>query len=138
MNTVILRFTVRVLTPVIFALSVYLLLRGHDSPGGGFIAALLAGAAVVLQHYAGGPKGALRTIPLSFSSLVGAGLLLAAGMGVAGLFAGADFLTGGVHKFDVPALGELKVTASLVFDLGVYFVVLAVIVAVVSHLGEEE
>jgi len=43
-----------------------------------------------------------------------------------------------VHKFDVPALGELKVTASLVFDLGVYFVVLAVIVAVVSHLGEEE
>ncbi len=138
MNTVILRFTVRLLAPVILGLSVYLLLRGHNAPGGGFIAGLLAGTVVVLRYYAGGPRGALRTIPLSFASLLGAGLLLAVGMGLAGLFAGADFLTGGVHAFEVPVVGELKVTASLVFDLGVYLIVLAVVVAVVSYLGDEE
>lgn len=137
MNTVILRFTVRVLSPVIFGLSIYLLLRGHNAPGGGFIAALLAGTVVVLRHYAGGPRGALRSMPLSFAALVGSGLLLAVGMGFAGLVAGADFLTGGVQELTLPLVGTQKVTASLVFDTGVYLIVLGVVVAIVSYLGEE-
>ncbi len=137
MNTLILRFTVRLLSPVIFALSLYLLLRGHNSPGGGFIAALLAGTVIVLRYYAGRPSGSAMTVPLSFPVLVGTGLLLAVGMGLAGTFAGADFLTGGVHEFTLPLLGDQKVTASLVFDIGVYLIVLGVIVSIVTHLGDD-
>lgn len=137
MNTLILRFTVRILSPIIFVLSIYLLLRGHNSPGGGFIAALLAGTVVVLRHYAGRPSGSAMSIPLSFPILVGAGILLAVGMGLTGLLAGADFLTGGVHEFTLPLLGEQKVTASLVFDVGVYLIVLGVIASIVTYLGDD-
>ena len=138
MSTMILRFTVRVLAPVQLALSIYLLFRGHNAPGGGFIAALVAGGAVMLQYMAHGSAGARKVVPVDFSTLLGVGLVLAVSMGLAGLVAGEAFLTGAHWSVHAPLIGELDVTASLVFDTGVYLVVLAVIVAVVGYLGEEE
>lgn len=135
MTTVILRTTARLVTPIIGILSVYLLLRGHNAPGGGFIAALVGGAAVVLRWLAGTqhrwrvPQAAL---------LLGSGLLVAVGTGLAGLVLGGDFLEGAIGRWTLPLIGEVKVTASLAFDAGVYLVVLAMIVAIVSYLGGED
>ncbi|QGN47688.1 DUF4040 domain-containing protein [Micromonospora sp. WMMC415] len=119
----------RVLAPVMLAVSVLLFLRGHEETGGGFIGALIAGTAVGLGHLAhpvGAPLlGRLRTVPL-----LTAGLLLALAAGVAPVAAGRALLT--PVKVTVPGL--TTVTSSLVFDLGVYLVVLALIVAAVRRL----
>lgn len=137
MSSLIVRATARGLTPVMIGLSLWLLLRGHNAPGGGFIAALVAGAAVVLQYLANGVEGVRRFLPVAATTLLGGGLLLATGFGLAGLLLGAEFLAGAPLAVTIPALGEVKVAASLIFDVGVYLVVLAVVVAIVRYLGEQ-
>jgi multisubunit Na+/H+ antiporter MnhB subunit len=137
MSSLIVRATARGLTPVMALLSLWLLLRGHDEPGGGFIASLVAGAAVVLQYLASGVEGVRRFLPFRATTLLGIGLLVATGFGLAGLLVGAEFLEGAIWTAEVPAIGEVKVAASLIFDVGVYLVVLAVVMAIVRYLGEE-
>lgn len=137
MRTLILRTTTRVLTPIILVVSVYLLLRGHDAPGGGFIGGLVAGAAVVLHFLSYGPGHTLRMMPVSAGTMLGAGVALAVSVGLVALAAGGEFLEGAVWKTTVPVLGELKATASLIFDLGVFFVVIGTIQGFVGFLGEE-
>lgn len=137
MTTLILNTATRLLTRVIVALSIYLLVRGHNAPGGGFIAALVAGSAVVLQYLAHGIPGVNRSLPMEFSTLLGLGLLLGVGVGLAGVVVGEQFLQSGILTFHLPLLGEQKLTASLVFDVGVFLVVLAVVVAIVRYLGED-
>jgi len=135
-NSLILRTTTRLLTPVIAVVAVYLLLRGHDAPGGGFIGGLVAGSVVVLRHLAyGGARD--RIIPVTSGTLLGAGLVVAALVGLAGMIAGGSFLEGAVWKAAVPGVGDLKVTASLFFDTGVFLVVVGVVVGLVRYLGEE-
>ena len=136
-STPILRATTRALTPVIVVLSIYLLLRGHESPGRGFIAALVAGAAVVLQYLANGLEGTRRFLPVAAITLFAVGLLLAVVTGLGGVVFGAAFLETTIWEIEIPLLGALKVASSLAFDVGVYLVVLAVVVAVVRYLGEE-
>lgn len=125
----VLELAYRVLAPVMLTASALLFLRGHEELGGGFIAALLAGTAVGLGHLAhpaGAPLlGRLRAVPL-----LTAGLLLALAAGLAALAAGRVFLT--PIKFPLPGVGS--VTSALVFDLGVYLMVLALVVAAVRRL----
>lgn len=134
----ILATAARIFTPGILLLSVYLLLRGHDAPGGGFIAALVAGTAVVLRFLSLGAEGARRLIVVRFTTLLGAGLLLAVGSGLAGLAFGREFLASTTWKKELPLLGEVKVASSLAFDVGVALVVVGVVAAVVEYLGREE
>lgn len=136
--TVIVRATARGLTPVIAGLSLYLLVRGHNAPGGGFIAALVAGAAVSLRYLAFGYEGVRRILPVPFSTLLAAGLLVAVGVGVLGYLFEGSFLGGAIWRWSAPLIGEQKVASSLIFDVGVYLIVLAVIVAIVRFLGEDE
>lgn len=138
MSSLIVRATARVIVPLILALSAYLLLRGHDAPGGGFIAALVAGAAVVLRHLADGPEGLRRFPPVGFAGLLGTGLFLATGVGLAAITSGGEFLEGTIWKARLPFAGEIKLASSLLFDLGVYVVVVAVAVAIVGALGEKD
>lgn len=137
MSSPILQMTARLLTPIIILFSLYLLWRGHDAPGGGFIAALAGGAAIMLQYLAYGPDAARRFLPIHPTTLLGSGLLLAVGYGVAGLLAGGRFLEGAVWKAQVPVIGEVKLVASLAFDVGVYLVVVAVVSSIVRYFGEE-
>ena len=136
MRSLILATSTRILTPVIVVVSVYLLMRGHNSPGGGFIGALVAGAAVVLNYLAHGIAGLRRLLPVTAGTLLGAGLLLATTVGLGGLVVGGQFLESAVWEWHSP-LGELKVTASLFFDIGVFFIVVGVVVAIMRYLGEE-
>lgn len=131
MSTPILRWTARALTPVIVGFSIYFLLRGHNAPGGGFIAALVAGSAVVLQYLANGLEGIRRFVPVRFATLMAFGLVIAVLAGIIPLFFGGAFLQGAVWY-----LGDLKVAASLGFDVGVYLVVLSVVIVIVRYLGE--
>lgn len=138
MTSLVLRSLASFLTPVIGIFSIYLLLRGHDAPGGGFIAGLAASAVVILQYMARGPSHSRRVLPVRFEFLIGAGLALAVLVGLAGLLFGDGFLAGAIWKWKLPIVGELKLVASLIFDVGVFLVVLAMATAIVSYLGGEE
>jgi multisubunit Na+/H+ antiporter MnhB subunit len=111
--------------------------RGHNAPGGGFIAALIAGATLVLQHLTGGIEQMRRLLPVSPATLLGSGLLLAVAYGAAGLVLRGHFLQGGVFEADLGA-GSVKVAASLVFDVGVFLVVLGAIAAYLRAFGSDE
>ncbi len=124
----------RVISPLIIVLAVYLLLRGHYEPGGGFVAALVAGVAVALHYLAYGPAGMgrlRRTVPW----LLGGGIGVAVLVGLGGLVLGGSFLTGGELDVPVPVLGSVKLTAALIFDLGVFAVVVALVIRAVDRLG---
>ncbi|MEJ5866760.1 hydrogen gas-evolving membrane-bound hydrogenase subunit E [Pseudokineococcus sp. 5B2Z-1] len=127
----VLRVGTRLLAPLMVALGAYLLWRGHDEPGGGFIAALVLGTAVALGHLAGGRAPFARTPrALRPSLLVGGGLLVALGTGLVPLLGGDALLA----PFDLPLLGALGVTSALVFDVGVLLLVLGLAVAAVHSL----
>jgi multicomponent Na+:H+ antiporter subunit A len=128
----ILRTSTAMLGPVMILASLWLLVRGHGAVGGGFIGGLVAGAAVVLRYLSHGHadvfhRRTTRTVPT-----VAVGVLIAAAYGLAGLVLTGAFLDGA--KLDLPVVGE--VAASLVFDIGVYVVVVGLVAAIMRHLGQ--
>ena len=120
---VILEVAARRLYWLILAASWWVLLRGHDEPGGGFIGGLVAVSATVLWGVAHGADAAARRLPLgSGMPLAAAGVLLAALAGLPRLLEGEAFLT---HWWGTLPLGftDLKVSTVLLFDVGVYLCV---------------
>jgi multicomponent Na+:H+ antiporter subunit A len=119
----------RLLAPIILALALFLLLRGHDAPGGGFIAALVAGTAVALGALSGGGRfrvaRGLRPAPL-----IAIGLLVCVGVSLAVMAAGYAFLT--------PVKGPFGLSTSLLFDVGVFLLVLGVMVTAVNRFNLDE
>ncbi len=123
--------------PVILLVSLYIALRGHNAPGGGFAGGLIAGIAFVMRFLSGGSPRLRRDRPLPTSGLIGAGLLLAVGSGLASLAAGAEFLDAEIAHLEVPLVGEVELVSATLFDLGVYALVLGVVLSVLTHLGAE-
>ncbi|WP_419898717.1 monovalent cation/H+ antiporter subunit A [Roseomonas sp. USHLN139] len=113
----------RLLFPVICLVAFYLLLRGHDLPGGGFAGGLMLSIGILLQYMAGGTRWVedhLRVHPLRWMA---AGLLLAAGTGTAALFFGKPFLTSYFAYADLGWLGKLPMASAMLFDIGVFALV---------------
>jgi multisubunit Na+/H+ antiporter MnhB subunit len=128
----ILRTSTAMLGPVMILASLWLLVRGHGAVGGGFIGGLVAGAAVVLRYLSHGHadvfhRRTTRTVPT-----VAIGVLIAAAYGLAGLV--ADRRVPRRRQAPLPVVGE--VAASLVFDIGVYVVVVGLVAAIMRHLGQ--
>lgn len=138
MTSLILDTTSRLLHPLLLLFSVFLLLTGHDEPGGGFVGGLVASAAFVLLVLSHGPAAARRSLRVDPRTLLATGLLLAAGVGATALPWGRPLLAAAWAVWPVPGLGELKVGTPLVFDVGVYLLVLGVTTLVVVSLAEEE
>lgn len=130
MRSLILTTTARFLLPLLLLFSLSLLLRGHDEPGGGFSAGLVAATAFALYAFAPGEgRGAgaeRRLLQVEPRTLTGAGLLVAALSGVAPLLGGRAFLTGLWMRVDAPLLGSIELGTPLLFDVGVYLVVAGV------------
>ncbi len=121
----------------ILALSLFLLFTGHNSPGGGFIAGLVAGAAFVLRYASGAVPAVTAIAPVSPRVLFGAGLLAALATGLVPLALGHPFLDSAILKGDLPVLGPVKLVTVLFFDVGVYLVVLGLVLSVLRVLGED-
>jgi multicomponent Na+:H+ antiporter subunit B len=134
--SLILRTGTRVLLPLLIVFSVFELFSGHNEPGGGFVGGLLAAAGFALYMLAfdvGSARGLLRLDPLT---IIGSGLLVAVASGSAALFAGRPFLAGLWYPRPVPGIG--KISTVLLFDVGVYLVVLGTSLLIVFTLAEEE
>lgn len=138
MNSIILRSATTYLFPIIVLFSLFLLLRGHDEPGGGFIGGLLGATAFALYAIAYDVQTSRRMLRVEVHQLIGVGLLLATLAGVIGLLVGEPFLsTQWTDEYDVPLIGMVKLSTPLLFDIGVYLVVVGVVLKMVYSLAEE-
>jgi multicomponent Na+:H+ antiporter subunit B len=131
MKSVILRAATRLLSGLVLMLSIYLLWKGHHAPGGGFIAALVAASGFALVVLSEGTAAVRKGIYLPPQYLIGAGILLAVGAGAAGVVTGKPFLTGLWGPADKALAGT-----PLLFDVGVFLVVLGAVLTVVLALEE--
>jgi len=135
MNSVILNATNRILSGLLIVFSVFLLLRGHNLPGGGFAGGLVAACAFVLQALTSGVVSARKLLVFDPRTIIAAGLFVALISGLPGLFDGLPFLTGMWDKTPLPIVGKLG--TPLLFDVGVYIVVGGISCLIVFSLGEE-
>ena len=133
----ILLTTARLLLPLLLMFSAFLFLRGHNEPGGGFVAGLVAAAAWVLYALATDPELAGRALRIEPRALIGWGLLAALLSGMFGLILGQPFLTAQWVEVPLPGGGLLELGTPLLFDLGVYLTVIGVTLTIVFALAEE-
>ena len=138
MTSLILRTATRFLHPLLLLFAVFLLLRGHNEPGGGFSAGLIASAAFALYSIAYDVSAARAILRLEPRMLIGYGLLLALGSAVAPLLIGRPLLTGLWGEASLPGGMGLTLGSPLFFDIGVFMVVLGVTLMIIFTLEEEE
>lgn len=129
MNPVILRVCGQLVLPVALAFSLFLLWRGHNDPGGGFVGGLMAAAGFAVYALPRGRTRLLGLLRLSPGSIAALGLFLALASGLPGLLLGGPFLT---HQWQIWSSGFALGTA-LVFDVGVYLAVLGSVLVFLSH-----
>ena len=135
-DSLILRSAARLLLPLLLLFSIFLLLRGHNEPGGGFSGGLVAAAAFSLLAIATDVPTTRRTLRMNPRIFMGGGLLIAIASGAAGLIGGGSFLTGLWADLPLPGGAKLAVGTPLLFDIGVYFVVIGVVLTIVLNLAE--
>lgn len=150
MTTVIARTVARLVVPIIVVTSIALLLQGHNLPGGGFIAAVLATTAFVLVYVVHSLEY-LRTVlgisadtefehaPIGlYQAVLAVGLALAVASGLVPIVFGEPFLAQGYTILhDVPLYGELELATALAFDLGVFFTVVGGLLSILGVVGAE-
>jgi multicomponent K+:H+ antiporter subunit A len=125
----------RPLLPLALVVSVYILLRGHNLPGGGFIAGLITAVALILQYVASGIDFAESRMRVDFLRVLAAGLTLAAGIGVVSLLLGFPFLTSTHGHVHLPLIGDVELGSATLFDLGVYLAVAGAVLVIISEFG---
>lgn len=133
-DSLILRTSVQLVFPLALVLAAFLLFAGHNAPGGGFIAGLVAGAALVMRS----GDDLDRIVPVPAPVVLGLGLVVSTGTGIAGLVAGGELLESGKFEREVPVLGVVKATSALPFDIGVFLVVIGLVLTALRLLGREE
>ena len=137
LNSIILQTATRILIALLLLLSIWLMIRGHNLPGGGFIGGLVGACACALYTIAYGVKKARDAVRLEPRIMIGLGLTLAFLSGFISLFLGDPFLTGQWIKIYI--FGTLvKIGSPMFFDIGVYFVVIGVTLAMIFALEELE
>lgn len=128
---------IKLIFPFVLMAATYLLLRGHNLPGGGFVAGLTVSVAIILQYMAGGIRWAESTLLIRPVRWIGLGLLGAALTGAGACLAGHPFLTSYFAYRAVPLLGDLPVSSALIFDLGVFALVVGATVLILVALAHQ-
>ncbi len=116
--------------------ALYLFWRGHNAPGGGFIAGLVVAGLIALQYIAFGEDRVRRAFRVNYRALIGLGWFSALFTGAGAFLLGFPFLTSGYRFFHLPLLGEIEIPTAMFFDLGVLFVVSGTVLMAFSLLGK--
>jgi multicomponent Na+:H+ antiporter subunit A len=117
--------------------SLWLLFAGHNQPGGGFVAGLLAGSAIALRYVAGGMAEVRSLSRFRPWTVLGAGLLIAGVTAALPLVTGSSVLDVMATSLHLPLAGTVKISSSLVFDVGVYLTVIGMVLMVFEAFGDE-
>ncbi len=137
MSSLILTTVTRLVFFIILLFSIYLLLRGHNSPGGGFIAGVMTALGILLQSIAADLRYVRQVFRVEPRLLVAVGLSTSFTTGLVPLALGYPFLTSTFGHFYVPILGEVEIATAMFFDFGVYFVVVGGTLLMMMTLAEE-
>jgi multisubunit Na+/H+ antiporter MnhB subunit len=135
MRTLILAKAVNILLPIFILFSVYVFFRGHNLPGGGFIAALIASIGFLLHMMAYGSNETQKTFSINSMILIATGLLCAFVAAVLPIILSHQFLEGMWVPFEIPLIG--KVGTPTLFDLGVYLLVIGIVLKIAFNIMEE-
>jgi multisubunit Na+/H+ antiporter MnhB subunit len=122
---------------VIIVVSLFVLFKGHNAPGGGFAGGLIAGGAFVLRYLAGGALRLRRALAFRPLAGIGLGLFVAAFTTLIPAMLGDPALTSAIVTLDVPIIGTIKLVSSALFDVGVYLLVVGVVVQILLALGSD-
>jgi multicomponent Na+:H+ antiporter subunit B len=135
MTSSILQTAARVLMPLLLLFAIFLLLRGHNQPGGGFVGGLVVAASFVLYSIAFGVDAARRALLVRPSTLLGVGPLVAFASGLPGFAGGQPFMT---SRWTAVGVGPAAVSVGtpLIFDVGVFLAVIGVVLTIVFTLAD--
>ncbi len=125
----------QILLPLALLVAAFILLRGHNQPGGGFIAGLITAVALIVQYLANGTHWTHQRMPSDSHPLIAWGLAIAAGTGLASWWFGAPFLTSTYGHLNWPIVGEFELASAMAFDLGVFLVVVGATLMILLNLG---
>ena len=117
----------RVLMPVVLMVGFYIFLRGHNEPGGGFIAGLIVSIGVVMQYMASGFSWTSARLRYPYHGVIGAGVLIAGLTGIGSWFFGKPFLTSDYTYVRIPPFEEFELATAALFDLGVFLAVVGAV-----------
>lgn len=125
----------RVLFPLALMVSFYIFLRGHNQPGGGFIAGLITSVALILQYVCSGSDWVRARLPVDYGRLAASGVLIAVVTGAASWVFGYPFLTSTFTHIHWPVVGDFEIASAMAFDLGVFLAVVGATLLMLSQLG---
>jgi multicomponent Na+:H+ antiporter subunit A len=134
-RSIIFEVVTRLIFHTVVLFSIYLLFAGHNNPGGGFAAGLVTGLALVVRYLAGGRYELDEAAPVAAGALVGSGLVVATGAGLAPLAFGGAVLQSAIVDVYVPLIGNIHLVTSVFFDVGVYLVVVGLALDLLRSLG---
>ncbi|HOK08493.1 MAG TPA: Na+/H+ antiporter subunit B [Candidatus Hydrogenedens sp.] len=137
MNSLILKTAAKYIAPLLFLFAIYLLLTGHNQPGGGFSGGLVASASFILIAFAFGPDTARNYLRFSPVTITTVGLCIACGSGVISILLGSPFMTGiWITLWTTPHY-SLSLGTPMLFDMGVFLVVLGTTLLIILELIKE-
>lgn len=125
----------RILLPMALLVSLFILLRGHNLPGGGFIAGLVTAVALITQYLANGVRWTQARLPANMHPVIGIGLLLATLTGLGSWWFGYPFLTSTFSHMHWPIVGDFELASAMLFDLGVYLTVVGATLLILIFIG---
>ncbi len=135
-HPMMLRIVAQGILPLALLVSVFIFLRGHNLPGGGFIAGLVTAIALILQYIALGSDWINERLPIDYQKMIGFGLLIAVCTGLGSWVFGHAFLKSWHGYVHWPVVGEFELASAAAFDLGVYFTVIGATLLILSKLGQ--
>lgn len=135
-HPVILRTFSRLMMPIMIMVAVYIFLRGHNLPGGGFIAGLIASVALIVMYLANGIDWTQQRLRVDMHLTIGFGLLIATSTGLVAIGLGYPFLTSAFSHIHWPLVGDFELASAIAFDLGVFLVVVGSTVLSLVQLGK--
>jgi multicomponent Na+:H+ antiporter subunit B len=136
-DSVFFKFLARSMMPILLLFSLFLLLRGHNQPGGGFVGGLVGASSIILMTLAYGADEVRERLRIDFLRAMFYGLALALVAGLLGLFLGVAFQDAFWWKPYIQGIGRLELGTPLVFDTGVYVIVFSVTSSIVMNMAEE-
>ncbi len=134
-HPIIVKTLVSVFFPVMFMVAIYIFLRGHNLPGGGFIAGLIAAVALIVQYLASGIDLSSRRLGFNKHALIAMGVIIATATGLGSMVLGYPFLTSTFTHLHWPIVGEFEIASAMLFDLGVFLVVVGSTAMILVNLG---
>jgi len=134
-RSIVFEIVTRLIFHTVIVVSIYLMLSGHNAPGGGFAGGLIASLALMIRYLAGGREELDNAAPVDAGLVLGSGLAVAALSGIVPTLLGGGVLQSAILDIDLGPLGELHLVTSVFFDIGVYLVVVGLAIDVLRSLG---